>query len=180
MPIKENWLPVVGYEGLYSVSDLGNVMSMNYNKTGLLKMMQPCAGNARSPYLKVHLHKNGKSSTATVHSLVIAAFVGLRPPGYDVNHKSGDKFDNRLINLEYCTSSENRLHAYQIGTHVPKYGEKHAWAKLSENDVLEIKKKLGEGWTQKELSLLYQIGQTTISRIKHGKRWKRTLEKHNA
>ena len=41
MSVKENWLPVVGYEGLYSVSDLGNVMSMNYNKTGLLKMMQP-------------------------------------------------------------------------------------------------------------------------------------------
>ena len=90
MPVKENWLPVVGYEGLYSVSDLGNVMSMNYNKTGLLKMMQPQMSSKTCAYQTVHLHKRGRSFYPTIHSLVMRAFRGDPiEPKICINHKTG-------------------------------------------------------------------------------------------
>lgn len=175
---KEKWLPVTGYEGLYSVSNFGDVMSMNYNKTGLLKMLQPTTSNCG--YLTVHLHKRGKSSHPTIHSLVMKAFIGiLIEPKVCINHKNGIKTDNRLSNLEYCTYSENTSHAYDTGLLIPAHGETHCNAKLSLTDIVEIKKKLSEGWTQIELAKLYSIHPSAISRINVGKRWKRALENTN-
>lgn len=171
--MKENWLPVPGYEGLYSVSDLGNVMSMNYANTGMLKILQPSKNSYG--YFQIWMSKDRKQKSFSVHSLVSAAFLGPRPKGLEVNHKNGVKSDNRLANLEYVTSSENRLHALRIGIQIPAHGEKHCRAKLSLSDVIEIKKKVQEGWTQTELAALYKVNQSAISRVASGKRWNRAL-----
>ena len=66
-------------------------------------------------YMQVGLSIDGKTATRYVHGLVAEAFLGLRPTGYDVNHIDGDKANNAVLNLEYCTRSENHRHAFRIG-----------------------------------------------------------------
>jgi hypothetical protein len=105
---REHWKPVRGFEGLYMVSQLGGVYStrnrrhLNPTKTG---------------YATVTLCKNGKSTSRTVHRLVAEAF--LPNPGNlpIVNHKDGNKQNNRLENLEWCTQKANVAHAIKMGVH---------------------------------------------------------------
>lgn len=107
----EIWRPVVGYEGLYEVSNTGRVRSLNYNRTGKVRELKPEATEAG--YLRIALCKDGKAKNHKIHAIVMAAFVGPRPEGYDVNHIDECKTNNRVENLEYCTRRENLNH----GTH---------------------------------------------------------------
>ena len=61
----------------------------------------------KNGYLRVHLIRAGKTRSVFVHALVLLAFVGPRPLGYDIDHVNGVRSDNRLANLEYVTTSEN-------------------------------------------------------------------------
>ena len=123
--MKESWQPVPGYEGLYQVSDLGRVRSLDRTvwRQRLGKAMQwTLQGRllktkwvGRAKYVGVSLSKNGQVATRTVHSLVALAFIGPRPEGMEVNHKDCDKQNNALNNLEYLTHGENQRHAAQRG-----------------------------------------------------------------
>ena len=104
----EEWKPVVGYEGIYEVSNLGRVKSLNYRctgKEGILSLIPQ--GNG---YNQVILYKNGKRKPHLVHRLVAQAFIP-NPLGLpDVNHKIDDyehRSDNRVENLEWCTAKYN-------------------------------------------------------------------------
>lgn len=118
MGLKEEWKPVIGYEGLYEVSSLGRIKSLPRNTThgGIMKPNI----NRRNGYAYIHLSKDGKSTPKRVHKLVMMAF-DPRPTGpyYDknftINHIDGDKTNNKLSNLEWCTQSENQKKAYEIG-----------------------------------------------------------------
>jgi len=101
----EYWKPVPGYEGLYWVSDLGNVKSLNYNHTGEEQILRPRKGTGG--YLKVLLCKNGKKKNCYVHRLVWEAFNGPIPKGMQINHLNEDKTDNRLENLSLMTPKQN-------------------------------------------------------------------------
>jgi hypothetical protein len=94
----ENWKSVVGYGGLYEVSDLGRVRS----KRGVLKGVPNGYG-----HLKVNLYKNGKPSTCDIHRLVALTFLGPCPEGMVVCHGAAGKEDNRLTNISYKTQREN-------------------------------------------------------------------------
>lgn len=107
--------PVVGYEGLYLVDSIGNVISMPKVKGRYLQnkyeILSPKVTN--NGYLAVTLVKDSESKTLYVHRLVAQAFL---PNPYDlpqVNHKNGMKQDNRIENLEWVTCSENTKHAYK-------------------------------------------------------------------
>lgn len=100
---------VVGYEGLYRVSDRGEVWSA---LNGWLALSRDKRG-----YPRIGLHRNGVRKMARVHVLVLEAFVGPRPDGLEGRHKNGDHTDNRLENLEWGTHSENMLDAVDHGTH---------------------------------------------------------------
>lgn len=165
----ENWLPVVGYEERYRVSDHGRVMSINYRNTGTQRLMKP--GKDTYGYLQVCLQKGSKQVTKKVHAIVMEAFVGPRPPRHDINHRSGVKTENTLANLEYCTSSENRLHAYRLGAQPRMRGEAHPNSKLDEEQVRAIRKWLAAGQSQTSLAKVFNVHQTTISLIASGKRW---------
>jgi hypothetical protein len=121
----EKWKDVVGYEGLYKVSDLGRVK----NSLGII---MKCFYKDKSSdnYLRVALSKYGACKKYTVHRLVALAFIPNEKNKPLVNHKNGVKNDNRLSNLEWCTSSENRIHSIQMGLEKPEISEKCRKASL--------------------------------------------------
>ena len=104
-PESENWKAVVGYEGLYEVSDQGRVRSLarpGVRKTRVLKTAPNTTG-----YPSVCLSKNRKRRTRQVHSMVMESFVGPRPSDMEVCHANHDKGDARLSNLRYDTHLAN-------------------------------------------------------------------------
>lgn len=103
----EIWKPVIGYEGLYEVSNIGRVRKINYRRQGRTKLMklQLSVG-----YYCVGLCKDGKKKLFRVHRLVVMAFIGPIPKGMVVNHINENKLDNRVENLEIVTQAQNLKH----------------------------------------------------------------------
>lgn len=124
-PTQEQWLPVVGYEGIYEVSDHGRVRSVLRSKICSNGVTRTVRGRLLSPtprknggHLQVQLYgDNGDQWTVRVHQLVLAAFVGPCPDGMEVRHLNGDPADNRAANLAYGTRAQNVADALRHGTH---------------------------------------------------------------
>ena len=130
--MQEIWKDIKGYEGLYQVSNLGNVKSLprytnNQYKNGLI--MKP---HNYSGYLRIQLRKNGNYKWFCVHRLVAMAFLKNYNSQLQVNHKNGIKDDNNLENLEMVTASENQLHSYRVLKNIPSmknhFGKNHVHA----------------------------------------------------
>lgn len=125
----EEWRPVVGYEDLYEVSDLGRVRSVDRdvpqgaNRTQhwpgkILKLApSPSCGPRQGRYLQVYLSRGGKKRTVRVHHLVLEAFIAPRPPGYEALHANDIGTDNRAENLSWGTTSQNTLDKVKNGRH---------------------------------------------------------------
>lgn len=104
--MQEIWKEIKGYEGLYQVSNIGNVKSLNYRHTGEERIRKPNVG--RDGYLRVELCKNGKRKTLLIHRLVLMTFAPINNmKKLDVNHKDENKQNNNLNNLEWCTPKYN-------------------------------------------------------------------------
>jgi hypothetical protein len=117
--MNEIWKDVIGYEGLYQVSNLGRIKSLpKYDRKGRFHPEQLKAQvNNGGGYLVVNLKHNGCQKMRTVHRLVAEAFLD-NPNKYPVvNHIDGNKKNNCLTNLEFCTHSSNMLHAVKLGLH---------------------------------------------------------------
>ena len=110
---NEIFLPIKGYEGLYEVSNLGNVKSLRMNRN-LIQILKSTG------YKQVGLSKNGNTKRTTVHLLVVGAFLNHFPSGNKilVNHINFNKTDNRLENLEVVPA---RVNANQ--KHLPSTSE---------------------------------------------------------
>lgn len=98
--VGEQWKPVVGYEGLYEVSNYGNVYSMRTKK-----ILKPAKDNLG--YLQVSLHKNGHGKNWRVHRLVAIAFIPNPENKETVNHIDEDKTNNHIYNLEWMSRGDN-------------------------------------------------------------------------
>ncbi|GAB3388220.1 HNH endonuclease signature motif containing protein [Lysobacter fragariae] len=142
---------------------------------GKLHQLKP-ADNGRG-YLRVRCH--GKSRS--VHLLVASAYIGPRPDGKEVNHKDGNKQNNRPDNLEYVTHSENMGHCFRAGLGNPPTGQRHHMTTLSEEQVAELRAeyaqlrssgRLPDG-EMKRLQDKYGVSDTAITQIARGKTWKR-------
>ena len=96
--MKEIYRDIKGYEGLYQVSNLGNVKSLNYNNTNKEKVLQLCAHE--KGYLYVGLYKNGKRKSYIVHRLVAETFLNNPDNLPEINHKDENKTNNCVDNLE--------------------------------------------------------------------------------
>ena len=121
--MQENWKDIKGYEGLYQVSNLGRVKSIerkkqNHSKLQLVpeKIKQPHQqfGKYANEYLVVNLYKNNRGKNMFVHRLVAEAFLDNFDKNLEVNHKDGNKQNNCMGNLEMLTRSENQRHAYEV------------------------------------------------------------------
>lgn len=174
--MTEQWRPVLGYEGVYDASDLGRVrrvVTRGGNPTE--KINRP---GMRRGYDNFTLSFEGVTRTFCAHRLIWEAFNGAIPEGLQINHRNGDKRDNRLANLEVCTPSENTLHAVRVLKRpwtVPphKPGSANGRAKLSEDDVREIRRlRADEGWSQQKLADRFGVHQTGISALLRGVSWR--------
>lgn len=113
---KEVWKDIKEYEGIYKISNLGNLQSRAKNKNW--KLLKSNYGHYG--YLTVGLYKNKKASNFRVNRLVAEAFLPNPKEKPVVNHINGIKWDNRVENLEWVTYSENGLHAYEKLQNVSK------------------------------------------------------------
>lgn len=164
---NERWLPVVGYEGIYDVSDYGRIRRMKAAcGTSVGRLLHPMMDT--HGYLQVCLSYKNSQHMLKVHRLVAQAFIGAYPPGKEINHRDGVKTNNALPNIEYVTTSENQLHALDLGLSLR--GENHYRAKLCEADVHAIRSLFGE-ITQRSIAKKFGVKRTAISNIKSGKSW---------
>jgi len=136
----EEWKDIKGFEGLYQVSTLGRVRSLDRYvkaKSASLKLIKGCIIKTwinRCGYVQVHLCKNSHTKPHLVHRLVAEAFIS-NPNNYPcVNHKSEKKTENNVENLEWCTYSYNtkfgtcpeRRSKSLSGENNPQYGKHHS------------------------------------------------------
>lgn len=121
--MQEIWKDIEGYEGLYRVSNFGNVMSLNYRNTKTHKNLTPKINN--DGYLWVELRKNTIPKPYLIHRLVAMAFI-TNPNNYPlINHKDENKSNNNVLNLEWCTHSYNVLYSIKKRTR-SAYGVRRA------------------------------------------------------
>ena len=165
--VGEIWKPVL-INPDYAVSNHGRVKRLNTGK--ILQTICKSTGYNQTNFLI-----NGKRKTIKVHWLVTEAFLGKRPKNLETNHKDGNKRNNHINNLEYVTSSENNKHAYKTGLKKPtspRLGEACNKAKLTRQDVIEIKKLRKKGHTTVALGKMFGVSHSAISYIINNRNWK--------
>ncbi|MGF0422203.1 NUMOD4 domain-containing protein [Acinetobacter baumannii] len=171
----ENWKAIKNYEGLYEVSDLGRVRSLDrmvavpHGGQRLAKGQVLKPKQHRDGYLCVFLSKKQKQICPMIHKLVLEAFVGERPSGMQACHGNGDKTDNRLVNLRWDTVKANHRDKKKHGT--TARGTKVNTNKLKPEQVVAIREKRNNGVTLQALAEEYGISNNAVSHIVFGKNW---------
>lgn len=153
-------------EGRLEVTENGRV---KHTRTG-----QWLGGTSkRRRYRHVTLTFDGAEHTIDIHRLVYLIFHGPIPAGYTVNHKDGDRYNNRPRNLEAGPHRDNIRHSFQNGLQPPfKYGEENQSAKLADTEVLAIKQKRAEGKSCRSIAKEHGVSHQLVSMICNGKRRK--------
>ena len=157
----EEWRDVIGYEGLYQVSNYGRVKSFHNNG---VRTLNPSFADYPGYYV-VNLTKNGKQQTQYVHILVAQAFIPNPENKSYVNHIDGDKLNNCLENLEWTTPTENSRHAWRNGLIKSRTGTKNLHSKLTPEQVRYIRvsyKPHDENFSIVALARKFNVSKSTI------------------
>jgi DNA-binding XRE family transcriptional regulator len=158
--IDEIWKPVEDFPD-YQVSNLGRIKSVKYGKERFIS-------GSRNPkgYVRIYLRGKIRDRKKFLHVLVLEAFVGPRPEGYEAGHLDNDTENNDVTNLAWVTPSENTLMNYHVFNNSSQ-------AKITLNDAREIRRLYATGgYKQKELAKMYGIAQSAISKIINEIHWK--------
>jgi hypothetical protein len=131
----ETWADVPGYEGLYRVSSIGKVESLNFRRTGKPHLITPIKNTGG--YMIVVLSKKRTKQVHLVHRLVAKAFIPKVWGKKCINHKNGVKHDNCVENLEWCTRRENNQHAHRMGLCLGAIFS-HLQAKYNEDKLIRV------------------------------------------
>lgn len=164
----EVWLPIPGFPD-YAVSDHGRVKRITDGRSTYAGKILKDGWQGRG-YRIVSLSNRETGRTRLVHQLVMLAFVGPPPADMEINHKDGDKTNNRLTNLEYCTTAYNHAHAARTG--LKARGEGHGESKLTERQVLDIRARVANGEHHNALAKEYGLAPRTVGEIIQRKWWK--------
>ncbi len=181
----EEWRPVPGYEGWYSVSSLGRVR--RDAATSGARVGRPLAPKTNhGGYYYVTLSCRQQWKHHQIHRLVAAAFIGPCPTGRQVNHRNAVKTDNRALNLEYVTGDENMAHAVRHGLllsgdrHPARLrpetmarGSTNGNSRLTAEAVAEIRSLHAAGLsTVAELAARYNVVYQTVAYVVQRKTWR--------
>lgn len=172
----EIWKSIVGYEGLYEVSNLGKVRRLARTaittqgaKHLALKILAPfvsCKG-----YYVATFIKNGRTAKYSVHRLVAEAYIENPDCKPEVNHLDLDKQNNKFSNLEWATRQENAAHATQLGRNSAASNPTKQ-RKLNPETVAEIKTLLNQNMLSfADIALMFNVSRVTIAKIKQGTTW---------
>jgi hypothetical protein len=167
--------PIRGYEDTHLVTDDGRVfrktrLGGELRRHGYHKYVTK---TVRGGWVKPQKNSNGylhinigtNKVIKTIHRLVATTFLDNPDNKRTVNHKDGNKQNNSVNNLEWCTQSENMSHAYKTGLKVQKRGDKSYLTRIPENELQVIKDLYESGITQKQIAIKYGVDQSHISRI---------------
>jgi hypothetical protein len=173
--MQEVWRPVLGYEGLYEVSDQGQVRSVDrivQAKNGHNKRLKQVLLKrvVVYGYHRVTLSKNGQARSRIVSNLVAEAFLGPRPTGYYVAHGPAGKAYDCVENISYKSPVENALDRWRDGTMFT--GERNPMARLTEDSVrLARKQVLNEGATLSKTAKALGVSRRTLRDAINGHTW---------
>lgn len=186
--INEYYANIKGYENLYQISNYGTIKSIDKivrNKNGYRiikgKILKPQID--KKGYYRIGLTKNHKQKFYLVHRLVAETFI---PNVYNepiINHKNGNKLDNHISNLEWCTQQYNIQHAYntglKMGVSAEHKGKYNPNVKLNEQDVLNIRNNKNNGINIKDSYNKYKekITFKGFQNVWFGYTWKNLVEK---
>lgn len=160
------WKAVVGYEGRYEVSDLGEVRSLDKgNRKGIMLKQ----GSSGVGYKAVDLSKDGVAVRTRVHKIVLEAFVGPCPAGMECCHDDNDRANNRLSNLRWDTKKNNMKDREKAGNTLR--GTRHNMAIIDEQKAREIKAMLAAGKMPTEIARTLGVGRNIVANIKYNKVW---------
>lgn len=154
---------IEGYGNKYTIDTTGEIISYCKKNPIIRKPHINTSG-----YLHVRLIANGKDISVSIHVLIAKAFIPNPENLATVNHIDGNKLNNCIENLEWCSHSDNQKHAYKTGLRLPKKGADNFKAKLSECKVLAIRK--SEVKVSK-LAEIFNVSESSIYRIKQNKGW---------
>ncbi len=180
----EIWIPVKDFEGLYEVSNLGRLKSLDFYesfyrkdlgktifrlKKEKIKYLKP----SKAGYILVKLYKDKIETSIRMHRVVALSFIPNPENKPQVNHINGIKHDNRLVNLEWNTQSENMLHAYEKGLNTPtsQKGFKNSNCKLDLESILKIRKHKKKYGSAIDFCLELGISKSTYHDIRAGRKW---------
>ena len=180
--MTEIWKDIDGYREIYQVSNLGHVRTKDRKGTRgyFVKShtLSQCENNNGYLRVRMHLKDCSKGKDYFVHILVAQLFLP-KVEGKDfVNHKDGDKYNNAVDNLEWCTRSENEQHAWRTGLKnkqsASRKGEQHGMHKLTQEDVDWIRKHhvpWDKQFGSKPLAEMFGVRPQTITDIVNNRTW---------
>lgn len=153
---------------MYSISDHGIVVSRHYDKGKTMTQHVTKKG-----YMRVAIYNDqGTQKHCFVHKLVATVYIPNPNNLPQINHEDGNKKNNFMDNLKWCTGSQNLHHAYDMGLKVPYRGEKHPSAKLTWDQVNEIRRMYKTGTSSfKKLSIQFNVCRPNIESIIKNKSW---------
>jgi hypothetical protein len=174
----EIWKDIEGYEGLYQVSNYGNINSLDRyvnhrgglkRQKGMPKKKQP----HKEGYWSIFLSKNGIAKSYLIHRLVAIAFIPNPENKLQVNHKDLNRANTHVDNLEWCTNQENAIHGRENNKDRQCIsGENHYKSILTSVDVVKILELKSIGIRQKELAAIFGVSRTTIYDVVNAKSWR--------
>jgi hypothetical protein len=165
----EEWKYILGYGERYKISSLGRMASLaRKDSMGRDVNERILSQNIAHGYFYVDLCLEGDRKRYFIHRLVAQYFVKNPLNKPEVNHIDGNKQNDCMQNLEWVTSSENKLHSYRIGLQKRRPGIKHPLAKLNDDSIREIRK---SNLSNDELGEKYGVTRGTIWAAKNGKTW---------
>lgn len=166
--MKEIWKDIKGYEGLYQISNLGKIKNIKRKK------IRKCNLNDKGYYVLM-LSKYLIKKTYRLHRLIAVNFIKNIFDKPCINHKDGNKLNNNINNLEWCTYSENMKHAYKIRLRfpTPPNGENSSLSRLKNKDIKKIRYlRIKYRKKHKELAKQFNTSFGNISLICRNKTWK--------